>query len=85
MRACVAKRATRPMTTAPLSPAQAAALRRARELAGELTHLVAEVRAALAESAPAPAQDTLAPGEMRAALAAAASGAGRRPRELFGG
>lgn len=74
------------MSTAPLSPAQAAALRRARELAGELTHLVAAVRAALSESsAPDPAETTLAPGEMRTAFAAAASGAGRRPRELFGG
>jgi hypothetical protein len=72
------------MSTAPLSPAQAAALRRARELAGELAHLVAAVRAALAAE-PDPAEPTLAPGDMRAALAAAASSPGRRPRELFGG
>jgi hypothetical protein len=35
------------MRTAPLSPAQAAALRRARELAAELTELTASIRSAL--------------------------------------
>jgi hypothetical protein len=58
---------------------------------------VAIVRATLAaQSAPAPeparaepepelADSALAPGEMRAAFAAAATGIKRRPRELFGG
>lgn len=73
------------MSPAPLTPAQAAALRRARELAGELTRLVASVRAALAESEPDPSAPKLAPGEMRAAFATAAAGGGRRPRDLFGG
>ncbi|MDX6650796.1 MAG: hypothetical protein QOJ97_2747 [Solirubrobacteraceae bacterium] len=35
------------MRTAPLSPAQAAALRRARELVAELTELTASIRSAL--------------------------------------
>jgi hypothetical protein len=74
------------MPDVPLNPSQAAALRRARELASELTHLVAAVRLALAESPEADSPEpTLAPGEMRAAFVAAASGGGRRPRELFGG
>jgi hypothetical protein len=43
------------MRPAPLSPAQAAALRRARELAAELTELTASIRAVLrAEGTAAP-------------------------------
>jgi hypothetical protein len=42
------------MRSQPLSPAQAAALRRARELAAELTELTASIRAALREEVATP-------------------------------
>ena len=74
------------MSSAMLTPAQAAALRRARELAAELTHLTAAVRAALREEPAAIAEPGLEPGELRAAFTAArGEKARRRPRELFGG
>lgn len=81
-----------PAAVTALSPPQAAALRRARELAVELAQLAASVRAALraqpvaAVAAPAGEGDRgLEAGELRAALGAAKRGGGcRRPRELFG-
>ena len=74
------------MSASTLTPAQAAALRRARELAAELAGLAASVRAALREEASAaPAEPALEPGELRAAFSAARGAKGRRrPRELFG-
>jgi hypothetical protein len=69
------------MRPAPLSPAQAAALRRAGELVAELAALTAAVRAHLGadESAPAERESRLGKSELRAAFAAAASAPSRRP------
>ena len=78
-------RAPFPLESGPRPAAQAAALRRARELTVELTAVVATVRSRLAEleAAPPPADEgELEEGEMRAAFAAARAGAetARRPR-----
>jgi hypothetical protein len=78
---------------APLSAAQAATLRRARELSVELADIVGAVRAHLAEleaAEPFAEEVGLGEGEMRAAFAAAriTSGSGPRPRwadALLGG
>lgn len=83
-----------------LTPAQAAALRRAHELAAELPELTATIRGILraeraaepsplaaeppAEAAPAAEGSGLATGELGAAFAAANRASRRRPRELFG-
>ena len=78
-----------------LTPAQSAALRRARELAAELAELTAAVRAHLADRRPAEAESEieaaqLKAGDMREAFSAAQarSGTGPRPRwaeTLLGG
>ena len=84
------------MSASSLTPAQRAALNRARELAAELAYLTAAVRAVLREGAspaveaaapdaPAPELTGLEAGELRAAFAQASRGGRpRRPRELFG-
>jgi hypothetical protein len=79
-----------------LTASQAAALARAEALAAELARLVAGLRERSA-SPPAPAvaprpvakaipelDETLAPGELRAAFAATAARPRRRPRHLLG-
>jgi hypothetical protein len=62
------------MDPPPLSPPQAAALARARELTGELIELVARLRE---EAEPV---DTLEVGDLRSAFSAAVSAQRRRPR-----
>jgi hypothetical protein len=76
------------MQPAPLSPGQAAALRRARELVGELAALTAAVRAHLGETdAPAERESGLLEGEFRSAFAEAISPRRRHPglANLLGG
>jgi hypothetical protein len=70
------------MQTAPLTPAQRAALRRARELAAELAALTAAVRAHVAGATPPTeaCEGGLEPGELRRALDAALAAPSRRPR-----
>ena len=75
-----------------LTASQAAALARAEALAAELADLVAEMRERSAPTAVRPRavavvepDETLAPGELRAAFAAAAAARPRRrPRHLLG-